>query len=132
MQVNAIPGILHLDFKSNTQNFVLNQPIPKQVMRLSHYRLEMSDQTTLEANNMIFISLPNLSVNGLIDNEDFILIGLALGSGSKIYHSPVYKSPVVMADDVQRVFVGSVFNSQGTLLSGLVRLNLFFDLEYTY
>jgi hypothetical protein len=66
-QPTETQGIFTLDTTSATTTFTISNKIPKQTIYLIGYRIEVTDATAALASPVVYIDLPFLSGNQLID-----------------------------------------------------------------
>lgn len=127
--ITEAPGILTIDSGSNSSTLSLKNQIPQQVMRLKRVRLEMSSAATALAQKIVYVDLPFLSNQQLIDgvNGRFYLPILLDNAAVTSYTCDL---PIYMSRHVHDTIELNVRSADGSLVSNFVHVALQFEFGY--
>jgi hypothetical protein len=129
-QPSKSPGLFSLHLTSNSTALNTTLSVPKQVMYLIGYRVEMTSVTTALAAKILYIDLPFLSENQLIDNNtDFSYLMLTLDSLDVTLQNSL-DMPIFMSKDIPIRFNAYIKDSTSALASNVVSVTLQFRLDY--
>ena len=127
--LSRAPGSLMIDLTSNdsVKNITLDMPI--QVLRLKGYRVEMSSAATALAARVIYVDLPFLNGNKVLDtNPNFVLFPLFLQNATVTLEMGL-DIPILMSQHLAQTFEVRVLNTSFALLADMVSVSLFFESE---
>ena len=125
------PGIFTLETTTETTTFTISNKIPKQVMYLIGYRIELDDATAALASPVVYIDLPFLSGNQLIDGIPSRTYLPLMLDNAKVTNWQGLNKPILLSDNVPNTFDMVVRNnSTYAALSTLVHISLQFRLTH--
>jgi hypothetical protein len=122
------PGLLTLDTTSNDTLFDIALDIPKQTLILQSIRVEMASQEISRTTRILYIDLPVLSGNQLLDgNSGQVKIPIMLDNAKVTYQTGL-QMPIYMSRHLPSTFRMQVYNTNFALVSDLLSITLQFEL----
>lgn len=123
------PGILTLHTTTANTNFEISLDIPKQTIKLQSVRVQFDSDANALAKRIIYVELPFLSANQLLDNNPGrvnlpILIGHTAVTMEQALQLPIY-----INGHIPSRFKMRILNSDFTEITNFVSLSLIFTLE---
>ncbi len=123
------PGILTLDATSNVQNFNIALDIPKQVMTLRSVRVQMSSQANALAARILYVDLPFLSGNQVLDgNVGQVYLPIFLDN-AEVTFAYGKEMAIYMNDYLPSKFTMRCLGTDFKPIANLVSCSLTFSLE---
>jgi hypothetical protein len=122
-------GLLTLDTTTNVTDFNISLEVPLQTIILRSYRVQFNTAGIALGKRIIYVSMPFLSGNQLIDgNPGFVMIPLPLENTAVTLESSL-ELPIYLSSSIPRNFTMSVYNSDYTPCTDLESISLQFELS---
>lgn len=118
-------GLLTIHATSNNANINLHTVVPKQTIHLKNVRIEMTSASVALSEKMVYVDLPFLSGDQLIDHRDN-LFNLPLPLDNAIVTHFQTDIPLHLMKEIPERFQMIVRNEAGNLISNLVSITLQF------
>ena len=129
MDIKSAEGTLMIDVSSNSSVVNISLRIPQQVIYLRSYRVEFDTAAHALASQILYVDLPFLSGNQLLDtNPGRTLLPILLDNAivSFAYGKDI---PVYLSSNIPQTFPVKLYDSSFNLVSNLVRCSLVFSLQ---
>jgi hypothetical protein len=129
MDIKTAEGTFTIDSTTNTQICDISLKIPQQVIYLRSYRVEFDTQANALATQIIYVDVPWLSGNQLLDtNPGYTYLPILLDNA--VVSFTFGKSiPVYLSSDIPQSFPIRFLDTNFQPVANLVRVTLQFSLN---
>ncbi len=129
--MSEAPGLFTIVVNENSQVVNVHNQIPRQVMMLKRVRVEMDSAADALTAGVIYVSLPFLASNQLVDgNVGYFTLPLVLDNAAVTSYS--CDLPLYMSGHVHDQFEVQVYDSTFALLANMVSVTLQMSFNYSH
>ena len=127
--ISKSPGTLVIYITTNDEFVTIPLEVPIQTLRLTGYRVKMDDALSSLATKIVYIDIPFLNGNKVLDtNPGFVYFPLFLGEND-ITLQVGLDIPILMSRDLPVSFQLRVLDSSFTPVANFNSLALYFETE---
>jgi hypothetical protein len=129
MSIDYSPGILTLTSASSSSVLNIELNIPSQVLHLRGYRVEYDTAANALADRIIYVELPFLSRNQIIDNNiGRVYLPIQLDNAVVTLRDGL-DLQILMTESLPERFHMNVYDSSFNLVTNMAHISLTFGLE---